>query len=194
MCDILHRLQQNGQPVENICCDNAGENKKLQEINKYGMNIKFENTAEATPEQNSPAEKVFDMLDNMGRAMMTSAHIQKETKYSLFREAFTHAMNLNILVLVTINDMEATRFEHCDGMLPKWVSHMQTWGEAGVIKYKLTSTSKIANRGDMCMSIGYEEDHVSNYYHMYNPKTRRVHTTRDVKWLLKQMVHYCVFF
>jgi hypothetical protein len=47
---------------------------------------------------------------------------------------------------------------------------------------------KLADRGVHCMFIGYADDHYSNVYCMWNPKTERVHTTRDVIWMKQMML------
>ena len=53
--------------VKFICCDNARENKKLEEkSNAEGMGIIFEYTATGTPQQNVYVERAFPMI--MGQA------------------------------------------------------------------------------------------------------------------------------
>jgi hypothetical protein len=64
---------------------------------------------------------------------------------------------------------------------------LRTCGEAGTVKVKIKTTPKLANRGVHCMFIGYAEDHDGDVYHMWNPKTERVHITWDVIWM-KQMM------
>jgi hypothetical protein len=43
--------------------------------------------------------------------------------------------------------------------------------------------NKFTNHGDPCMFIGYAEDHTSNVFKVYNPKTRAFLMSRNVYWL-----------
>jgi hypothetical protein len=90
-------------------------------------------------------------------------------------------------VVITIGEKKATRHEHFYGENPKWMKYLRTWGEAGTVKVKTKTTPKLADRGVHCMFIGYADDHDGNVYHMWNPKTKTVHITRDVIWM-KQMM------
>jgi hypothetical protein len=44
-------------------------------------------------------------------------------------------------------------------------------------------TSKIENRGHICMFVAYPDDHAADTLHMWDPRSRRVHVTRNIKWL-----------
>ena len=60
--------------VKFICCDNAGENKKLEEkCDADGLGIIFEYTATGTPQQNAYVERAFPTLMGRARAMMNFA-------------------------------------------------------------------------------------------------------------------------
>ena len=64
--------------VKYICCDNAGENKGLQQqLMKDGSKIQFEFTAPATPQQNGIVEHAFPTLMGCTRAMMNYAGFNK---------------------------------------------------------------------------------------------------------------------
>jgi hypothetical protein len=68
-CKQFNRWKQNGKPVQIICCDNAGENKLLeQRANSvmWQLSIDFEYTARNTPQQNSLAEVAFATIANRG--------------------------------------------------------------------------------------------------------------------------------
>ena len=65
--------------VKFIRCDNAGENKKLEEkCDAEGLGIIFEYTASVTPQQNAYVERVFPTLMARARAMMNFAGFTKE--------------------------------------------------------------------------------------------------------------------
>jgi hypothetical protein len=133
------------------------------------------------------AELGFATLGNKGRALMARANIPMSKIYLLFREAFKTATDLDLLVVTTIGKKKATRHDHFYGKNPKWMKCLRTWGEAGTVKVKTNTTPKVADRGVHCTFIGYAHDHDCDVYRMWNPKTERVHITRDVIWM-KQMM------
>ena len=187
MCELLDKWRQFGKEVTHIRCDNAGENLQLQQrLNshdwKYGT-IEFEYTAKATPQQNSVVEKKFDTLYCRGRAMMIAANVSLKMRYILFREAFETAAKLDGLTIIVIGDKTATRYEHWGNEIPRFAKYLRVWGESGVVKIKTTSTPKLADRGVICMFVGYATNHAGDCYRMFNEDTLKVHLTRDVRWL-----------
>ena len=60
---------------------------------------------------------------------------------------------------------------------------LRTWGEAGVAKTKVLATPKVGDRGVTCMFVGYNTDHGDDVYRMWNPDTKRLLRSRDVRWL-----------
>ena len=60
--------------VKIICCDNAGENKALEEnCANNSEEIKFEFTSPSTPQQNGMVEQIFSKLYSWVRTMMNHA-------------------------------------------------------------------------------------------------------------------------
>jgi hypothetical protein len=133
------------------------------------------------------AELGFATLGNKGRTLMVRANIPMNKRYLLFREASKTATDLDSLVVTTVGTQKATRHDHFYGKNPKWMKFLRTWGESGTVKVKTKTTPKLADRGIHCMFIGYADDHDGDVYCMWNPKTERVHITRDVIWM-KQMM------
>jgi hypothetical protein len=86
-----------------------------------------------------------------------------------------------------VGTKKATRHGHFYGKNPNEMKFMQTWGEAGTVKVKTKTTPKLADRGVHCMFIGYADDHGGDVYRTWNPKTERVHITRDVIWMKQIM-------
>ena len=61
--EIITKLKKN---VSMVRCDNAGENKTLDQLCKNGsLGINFEYTAQKTPQQNSTVEQSFATLWGM---------------------------------------------------------------------------------------------------------------------------------
>jgi len=64
-----------------------------------------------------------------------------------------------------------------------YVRHLQTFGERGVVHDAKTIKNKLDNRGEMCIFVGYADNHAGNVYRMFNPQTKRIWVTRDVRWI-----------
>ena len=143
----------------------------------------FEFTARDMPQQNHLVELAFAVLANCGRALMVKANVPERMRYQFFREAFQTATLLDGLIATTIDGVTKTRVEHWCGQLPKFVKHLHTWGEAGTVKTRDLSTTKVEDRGVQCMFVGYALHHASDCYRMYNPKTKAILLSRDIIWL-----------
>ena len=86
-------------------------------------------------------------------------------------------------MVVTVNGVTKTRFEHWYGSLPSFIRHLRTWGEAGIVKTRSLATPKINDRGVPCMFVGYAKNHPGDTYRMFNPTTGGILESRDVLWL-----------
>ena len=112
VCEQLYRWKQNGLGIEVIRCDNAGENKLLQQrcnSKDWKLNIEFEFTARDTPQQNHQAEIAITNINNQGRALLHRANIPNEYKNKIFKEAWKTAIDLDGLVVITIDGKKMTR-------------------------------------------------------------------------------------
>ena len=185
-CQKLLEWINSGKSIKVIRCDNAGENRALEKRLKssdWRTNIAFEYTGRDTPQRNSLAEVSFHTLASRGRAIMNDANIPRNLRYLLWREAFQTATLLDGLTIIEINGVSNSRYMHWNGTNPVFAKQLRTWGEAGVVKLFNKRTSKIFDRGFTCMFVGYPISHASDTYRMWDPRSRRVHTTRDVTWL-----------
>ena len=90
---------------------------------------------------------------------------------------------LDGLVVREIDGVKATRFEHWGKELPKFTAHLREWGEAGIVCTRDIKTSKLSNKGVLCMFVGYALQHAGDCYRMYNPKTKKIMISRDIKWM-----------
>jgi hypothetical protein len=187
-CQQLIEWINSGKNVKIIRCDNAGENRALEKrlkSSEWRAQIDFEYTGRDTPQRNSLAEVSFHTLASRGRAIMNDANIPRHLRYLLWREAFQTATLLDGLTIIEINGVSNSRYMHWNGTNPVFAKQLRTWGEAGVVKLFNKRTSKIFDRGITCMFVGYPKSHASDTYRMWDPRSQRVHTTRDVTWLKK---------
>ena len=190
-CQQFEKWRAAGKAVAKVRCDNAGENKLLEKraaSSDWKLNIEFEYTARDTPQQNHLAEIALAVIANRGRALMHSANVPYDIRFKVWKEAFKTATLLDGLTVIEIDGKKATRFEHWKGTNPAFAGHLRTWGEAGTVKTKTKTTPKLFDKGVHCMFVGYAESHDGDCYRMWDPKTGRVHETRDVIWL--SQMHY----
>ena len=193
---VEHTLQQlntwiqAGRVVKTLRCDNAGENKKLEKESKekeWQLPISFEYTARATPQQNSVVEKKFDTLASRARSTMNGANISPSIRKYVCKECISCCTHTDGLVVREINGKSMTRYEHWGGELPKFAKHLREWGEAGIVTTRDIKTSKLTNKGKLCMFVGYSPQHAGDCYRMFDPETKRIHVSRDIKWLNRLM-------
>jgi hypothetical protein len=127
----------NPRPVKNVHLDNVRENKKLRDTtqsSKWKMGIKYEFTSANTPQQYGVVEVKLALIKKQGRAMMEQAYVPLNWRYLLYREVFYCATLLDGLIIIEIDGVKKTRFEHWNGKLPQFAHHLHIRGEAGVVK------------------------------------------------------------
>ena len=104
MCAFMQQEKVHGHPIEIICQDNAGKNKKiitLAHSKDWKHDTVFENTACKTPQQNSYAELVFTVIAAKARAMMNAAQIPKDKRFKWWSKTAKTVTVLDNLILVT---------------------------------------------------------------------------------------------
>ena len=172
-----------GVVIKTIRCDNAGENKSFEkEIIEKGMNIRFEYTAANTPQQNGRVERKFATIYGRVRSMLTGAGIEGALRKSLWAEAGNTAINLiNIQVS---HKTEKTPYEKFSGQqeLPRYINNLHSFGEVGIILKGRNMKSKIMDRGQRAIMVGYGVQNGNEVYRMYKMDTRKITLTRDVRW------------
>eukprot|EP00957_Ditylum_brightwellii_P201230 15324682-Ditylum_brightwellii.AAC.2 len=92
-------------------------------------------------------------------------------------------MLLEGTVVVVVDDIKHTQYEHFCGKLPKFLKFLKQWGEAGTVKVRIRSTPKLNNRRFTCMMVGYATKQEANCYEMLDPYTGTVYETCDQKAL-----------
>ena len=87
--------------------------------------------------------------------MMNGANLRRKERCKLFRESFSTAAMLDGLTMITRKGKTMTRYEHWNGVLPKFCRHLKKWGEAGVVTLRDLKKSKMQDKGITCMFVGY---------------------------------------
>ena len=185
-CELFHQWKIRDKPVKQLRMDNAGENRILEQraqSSDWKLGITVEYTGRDTPQHNHRAEVGLATIANKGRAMMRRANVPAHLRHLLHYKAFTTATKLDNLVMEEIEGINKTRIEHWGDPLPLFVPHLREWGEAGMVKTKSDTASKLEDKGTLCMFVGYAENHAGDVYEMLNWDTQRVLITRDVRWL-----------
>jgi hypothetical protein len=182
----IHKLKELGVGPHYLWMDNAGENLLLQEraeSKDWKLGLVYKYMARDTPQQNALAEIGFTKIGGRAKAMMKRAFTPDKVRHLVMPKALKVATKLDRLVPITINGTTKSHYEHLFGSNPPFAKHLRTWGEAGTVTLREKVHPKEKNKGVMCMFVDYAEHHAGDCYEMWDPKTARVHKTRDITWL-----------
>ena len=58
----------------------------------------------------------------------------------------------------------------------------RVFGEIGILKKNKKMYSKLENKGQICIFVGYNEDHAPDTYRLFVMDTKRVVKLRDIIW------------
>jgi hypothetical protein len=174
--------------IENIRCDNAGENlalKKFIDDRPHLHKINFEFTAPYTPEQNGTIERKFATLFGKTRAMLNSCSLPQSLREQLWAHC-GHMATLLDKILVDKPD-EKSPYEKWYDKIPSWISNLRTFGEIGIVQdgNKTKIQAKLENRGFPAMFIGYPNNHSNDVFQFYNLDRGSILLSRNVVWLGK---------
>lgn len=125
-----------------------------------------------TPEQNGLSERNNRTIVEKGRCLLFDANLSKE----FWAEATNTAVYLqNRTALPTLNDK--TPFEIWTGCKPD-VSHLRIFGSKVMVHLPKEKRQKWDRKSEMHILVGYPDD--VKGYRIYNPRTKRITTSRDV--------------
>jgi len=60
---------------------------------------------------------------------------------------------------------------------------LKTFGEVRIVHDAQEIQSKLADRGSICIFVGYATSHASKTYRMFNMNSKQVWISRDIKWM-----------
>jgi hypothetical protein len=167
-----------------IRCDDTEENQELEKrlMNEdWKFNLKFDYTGRDTPQQNHLAEVAFHTIDNHGWSLVNKYNTPKKDIY-YGKMAFMTTTLLDGLVTTMIKNKNERKYVHWRRHNPE-LKKIKVWGETGVFKFKRHGNTKLDDRGLICMFIGYPASHSKDTFRMWDPKTRKVNVTCNIRWL-----------
>ena len=174
-----------GIVVKYIRCDNAGENRALQDAcRQEGLGITFEFTTPGTPQQNGRVERKFATLYGRMRAMLQGSKIEGSLKRQLWAEAANTATDLDN-ILVKYKESKNSFQKFYKNKKKSIISTTRIFGEMVVVTNRSLVKAKLADRGKVCVWLGYAADHAAGTHRVWNPETNKVILTRDVLFLRK---------
>ena len=109
-------MQSNDIKVKVIRCDNAAENEKFKEkIIEFGMNVRFELSAQGAPQQNGVVEGAFATLNGRVSAMLNFIYVEGDVLKSLWAECQKTATGLDRILYKRMK--QRTRIQKCSGKI-----------------------------------------------------------------------------
>ena len=180
--EIKTKLKKN---ISTVRCDNAGENKVLDQLCQEGsLGINFEYAARKTPQQNSTVERAFATLWGMIRATLRSCGLDKRQR--LKNRLWAEAANMvtQVMGIIVSNPNEKCTHEQVYNRLPVWCipKKLRAFGEICVVTDKTKLMGKLANRGAIGIMVGYCNQHAAGTYRIFLLESETVIETRDVQW------------
>lgn len=146
-----------------------------KELEKCG--IRREKTMAHTPQQNGVAERMNRTLVEMALCLL----LQSGLSLNFWAEAINTAVYLRNRC-PTRPLKNKTPYEVWTGNKPN-VSHFQTFGHKAYVLNKNPAQKKFDVKSQECIFIGYSEE--SKGYRLWNPRTRKIIKSRDVRFLNK---------
>lgn len=167
--------RETGNKIKKLRTDNGCEFVS-GDFNKFleSEGVHRQLTVQYTPQQNGVAERANRTLVEMARCLLLSSKLPE----SLWGEAINTAVYIRNRS--PTNLILSTPYEAWTNVKPA-VNHLRVFGSKAIALDKRPGKSKFAPRGIECVMVGYSSE--SKAYRLYNPATRTVIKSRDVKFI-----------
>jgi hypothetical protein len=114
--------------------------------------------------------------------MMEAADLTEGLRNLLRNEAI---MTATTLANISCNDMQShqspyQKFYNKAPLLK--LEHLVRFGRLRYVTDRRKIKSKLAPKAIKCLFVGYAFNHSAHTYRVYNPKTRHIILSRDVRW------------
>jgi hypothetical protein len=166
--------------VKFLRADNAGEHgiKLANVCNKFGVTLEL--TAPNTPQQNGVVERKIYTDKNRAHAMLISARLTPEAQDLLRAEAVATAELISNMLAGPDGISPNMRWNGEPGKLK--AKDLVEFGRIGYVTDRTKFKAKMAEKATKCIMVGYATNHSSDTYRVYDPLTKKVRLSRDVKW------------
>ncbi len=182
MIAFIKELKGLGITVKCIRLDNAGENIAFAKNAKaLGLGLKFEFTPTRSPQHNGKVERWTATMLGRVRAILNQGKITSKSDRAKFAGELMHTVTKVENVLVKEKG-ETSSYEKFWGKKAPHAKNLRIPLEMGVVSNLKKIKAKLDNRGQKMMFLGYAEDHAGDVFRFWNPKTRKVIVSRDVRW------------
>ena len=178
--DHIKFLEVKGMKVKYVRSDNSGEHvKALKDMSKE-LNFEIELTSPHTPQMNGRVERVFPTILNRANAMMFDAKLTNDLQAKLWPEFIATATVLyNLTKRAGQDKCNEVLFAGKDAKLGR-LRHMVIPGSVCYVKNPMNK-GKLAEKSTKCIVLGYADYHTDDTYRLYNPKTKSVLISRNVR-------------
>ena len=119
---------------------------------------------------------------------MSYCNIPNTIKHVVCKYLIFHLTNLFNMEPVTKNGITKSKFEWWGIPIPKFVQHLHPWGKSVVVLTKNIATRKLDDRGTKMMYVGASLNHSGDTFRVFDPPTKRVHHSRNVKFMRKKVL------
>ena len=177
---ILTQLKAQNIEVKFLRCDNAGEHQEpLQKVcTKQGVTLEY--TAPNTPQHNGVVERRFVTDRDRAMAMMLAAKFTQKTQDMLRCEAISTASKIGDSVIRQGHSKSA--YELFFGKPSPILPHLVQFGRIGFVTNRTPIKKKWTPKAQKCIMVGYADNHSADTYRMFNPSTKSILLSRDIKW------------
>jgi hypothetical protein len=182
--NVMHFMKslkaQDPNKVKYIHLDNAGKNLGLKtNLENEGIDTFLEFTSPETPEQNGHVKQSLAMLWGLVRAIMNHSGVIQDLRDELWAEYSATATKLSN---VMSQKKGKSPFEYFYGHEAKLAKNLLIFEEVGRKLSNLYGLSKkIAHKGNHCLILGYESNHLHDTFRVLNLKKKLVMVTRNVR-------------
>ena len=175
-------MKAQGHIVEMVRCDNAGEHKGQfpRMLKKY--NIKMEKVAPNTPQHNGVVERGFTTDLWRLKAMMRQVGFTQGAKNMLWPYGVSVLEKIHNMSVTSANQEGKTPDELFGVNSPDIAYSLIEFGRIGYVTIRDKIRGKMKPRSHKCIMVGYADNHSSDTYMMYNPRTRQIILSRDIRW------------
>ena len=179
---LLIKLKGQGNEVQCMRCDCAGENKEqlVGLCKKYG--IQPEITAANTPQMNGVVERAFSVVKEQAMAMLYNDQFTNQTRKYLWAEPTNTATYISNILPNLSNEGNKCSDKIFYGEKPKGFSYLRPFGKIGYVSNFNKIKGKMDLRGIKHIFVGYAKNSARDTYRMFNPRTRNIVESRDTQW------------